>query len=421
MHFSSTFFSILSLLVTWELYRYVNKTNRQITQFLNAIEFNDHAIQYQNKKGSFIYKRLNESLNRIIQSFKELKVEKESQHIYLHTVINQIDIPILCFDDEYRIKLFNKAAQTLFDKPYLYQLQNLESVNPELYKEIIKIEHGQTKLVPCRIHKSQKRLLINCVDFSLESKSLKLVTLKNIHAELNSQEAESWQKLIRVLTHEIMNSMTPLISLSSTLIENLEDNNGEAKSISNLNTEDIENLHHGLFTIERRSTGLLHFVQNYRSLINIPSLQLQKEKVEDILEQQSHFWQAEYIKENIQFNSNIESSIPPISIDRALIIQVLINLIKNALESLKSNHDKQLTINCFTNKDHLFIQVIDNGAGIDEDLKDKIFIPFFTSKEKGSGIGLSLSQQIIQKHGGELSLISSDTNQTLFQIELPII
>ncbi len=420
MHFSSTFFSVLSILITWELYRHVNKTNRQITQFLNAIEFNDHAIQYQSKKGSFLYKKLNESLNRIILSFKELKVAKESQHIYLHTVINQIDVPILCFDSALRIKLFNQAAQDLFDKPFLYQLQSLEIICPDLYRTIVHIKHGKTDLVPCRIHKSQKRLLVNCVEFSLEETPLKLITLKNIHAELNSQESESWQKLIRVLTHEIMNSMTPLISLSSTLISSMEDENGAAKSNENINSQDLEDLHHGLFTIERRSSGLLHFVQNYRSLINIPSLNLQKEQLTDILEQQVHFWQAEFVKESIQFDLKIEGTIPPITIDRALIIQVLINLIKNALEALKEIDNKQLIIRGFQNKDHVFIQIIDNGPGIEDELKDKIFIPFFTSKEKGSGIGLSLSQQIVQKHGGELSLINSDSKGTTFQLELPV-
>ncbi len=420
MHFSSGFFLVLSLFITWELYRYVNKTNRQITQFLNAIEFNDHAIQYQNKKGSIIYKRLNESLNRIIQSFKELKVAKESQHIYLHTVIDQIDVPILCFDNELRIKLFNKAAQQLFDKPFMYQLNSLDIICPDLFQKLVSIKNGETGLIPCRINKSQKRLLVNCVEFSLEEAGLKLITLKNIHAELNSQEAESWQKLIRVLTHEIMNSMTPLISLSSTLISNIEDENGHPKTLNDFDQEDLADLHHGLFTIERRSTGLLHFVQNYRSLINIPALKLQEEDLKDILEQQVHFWQAEFNKEGVSFDLKLEQPLSSINIDRALLIQVLINLIKNALESLKEQKNKLLSIRCFQNKENVFIQVIDNGPGIEDELKDKIFIPFFTSKEKGSGIGLSLSQQIVQKHGGELSLISTQSGETIFQMELPV-
>lgn len=420
MHFSPLFFFVISIISTWELYTHVNKTNKQITQFLNSIEFHDYAIHYQNKKGSVVYKRLNESLNRIIKSFKELKVAKESQHIYLHTVLDQIDIPILCFDEQERIKLFNKAACDLFDKPFLYQLATISHVCENLYETLQSIKQGESKLIPCRINQSNKRLLLNCVEFSLEEEKLKLISLKNIHTELNLQESESWQKLIRVLTHEIMNSMTPLISLSSTLIENIQDKEGSLKPISTFSEEDLADLHHGLFTIERRSTGLLHFVQNYRSLINIPDLNIQTYSLHELLDRQIAFWQGEIIKEKIDLKLEEENPELEIELDRALFIQVLINLIKNAIEAVRDEKVKTIIIRQFRRKEKAFIQVIDSGMGIDSDLRDKIFIPFFSSKEKGSGIGLSLSQQIIQKHQGELSLLHAEKGQTTFQIELPL-
>jgi two-component system nitrogen regulation sensor histidine kinase NtrY len=247
-------------------------------------------------------------------------------------------------------------------------------------------------------------LSVGAVYIKLNQKSIKTLTLTDIRKELDNQEVESWQKLIRVLTHEIMNSLSPVTSLSSSLTTILE-KNGKVKSLNDLTEDDISDTLTGIKTITKRGEGLMDFVKSYRSLIKIPKPNFEKVAVAELVNNIKSFLEPDCVKKGVKLKIDIEDEFE-LLIDEKLIEQVLINLVKNASESLSEERDKTIRIKTYKNHEKLCISVTDKGCGIETEEQEKIFIPFYSTKEKGSGIGLSLSRQIMQMHNSKIEVLS---------------
>lgn len=393
---------------------YVNKTNRDLLLFLQSFEFKDDTLTF-NKKKKLPFKPVYDEFNRIIENFRSVKLEKEMEHQYFLYSIRHVDTGLISFDQDGKVELFNEAAKRLLGIEYAQSIQSLDRVTVGLREQCLKLTPGNQELVKIVKDREILWLSIRAAEFKMQEKHIKLISFQNIKNELDEQELESWQKLIRVLTHEIINSVSPITLLSSTLVKIFE-NNGQPRKKSELEDEQLENTLNGLQAINKRSKGLSKFVESYKSLTRIPEPVMGQVLVKDLFDHVNQL----FVEENDK--SLIESEVTPgrltIDADEKLIEQVLINLLKNAVEAGQDADDLKIQLKGYQDNGNTKIVISDNGPGISSEVIDNIFVPFYTTKKEGSGIGLSLSRQILRKHGGNLEAISSEGEGATFIISL---
>jgi nitrogen fixation/metabolism regulation signal transduction histidine kinase len=354
------------------------------------------------------------NLNTIIQN---VKIENERTSQFLQSVVDHVDIGLLSFDVNGNIEIYNRAAKRYLNVQQPRQLSSLKTTNDELFKVIKNIKPGQEILHKMKIDNLLQSILVKASELKFESNVIKLVSFQDITNELDKKELDSWQKLIRVLTHEIMNSISPITSLTGVI-------SGYFKKKDNENTIPLELIDHqivsktlsGLNTIEETGKGLLDFVDKYRSLTSLPKPNLSKFTIDSL------FRKCKLLMEsNISNSIKIITSVYPEDIaivaDYAQVEQILINLIKNAVEALSNMKDGTIHLKAFYAENGTFIQVADNGIGISGDIIEDIFVPFYTTKENGSGIGLSLSKQIMQNHDGTISVNSAPDKGSEFTLK----
>ena len=407
---------ILVILQIYSLIRYVDKTNRDLASFLESIRFSEFTRSFQIEGMGNSFNELNKAFNDVIADFQKVRSEKEEHFHYLQSIVQNIDISILAYQKDGTVEMINKAAKKLFQLSNISNIEKLSVLSPELVSTLFSIQPGQNKLVKVQDNDDFLQLAINATEFKLKNKVFTLATIKNIQNVLEEQETEAWQKLIRVLTHEIMNSITPISSLSATL-ENMLKPFTYENSANSIDYETISEIQQALQTINKRSNGLLHFVNTYRNLTRIPKPNFHLIRVKDLFENLGKLMDEELRAKNIELISRIEPESFEISMDEQLIEQVMINLIKNSIHALEGRSSPVITLKAFFNKrGRPTIQVMDNGVGILKDVLDKIFIPFFTTKPTGSGIGLSLSRQILRLHGGTITAQSIPETETIFTL-----
>ncbi|MBN2524512.1 MAG: hypothetical protein JXB24_14665 [Bacteroidales bacterium] len=399
------------------LVRYIDKTNRELTSFLESIRFNEFTRTFKMEGLGSSFNELNEAFNEVIHDFQRVRSEKEEHFYYLQTILQNIDISLIAYQSDGTIELINKSAKKLFQVSGLTNIKGLEKLSKELVDVLFKIKPGQSELVKVYDEDDFLQLAIYATTIKVKDKIITLVTIKDIQHVLEEQETEAWQKLIRVLTHEIMNSITPISSLSSTLNNILSKYSYDEQGKTPVENESLTEIEKALQTINKRSNGLLHFVNTYRNLTRIPKPNFKIFPIEDLFSNIKLLMEKELNKKNIKLILNIEPPKLEITADEQLIEQILINLIKNSIDALKGKDNAEIHLNAFYNKrGHFTIQVTDNGPGIIPDVLDKIFIPFFTTKTSGSGIGLSLSRQIMRLHGGTITAHSKPEEETIFTL-----
>ncbi len=389
------------------LYKFVDKTNRDLSSFLESIRFSEFTRSFRIEGMGSSFDELNKAFNDVIKDFQKVRTEKEEQYQYLQNLVRNIDVSIITYQRDGKVDMVNTAFKKLFQINSLKNIYDLKEDHPELVNSLIKFEPGKNCLLKIQQEDDILQLAISGTEFKVHERNIILVTIKDIQHVLEEQETETWQKLISVLTHEIMNSITPISSLTSTLDLML---NSAISNHKNLTEESLSEISMAIKTIHKRSNGLLHFVNTYRNLTKIPKPNLKIARVKEILDDIYPL-----IKHEITNNVAIEFSTEPESLeiyaDTKLIEQVIINLITNAIHATENIPEGKITVRGFINKrGRPSIQVIDNGQGIIKDVIDKVFIPFFTTKPKGSGIGLSLSKQIMRLHGGSIT-VQSEPNQ----------
>ncbi|HEX2936314.1 MAG TPA: ATP-binding protein [Bacteroidales bacterium] len=402
---------IFAIFQVVSLIRYINKTNRDLAGFLESIRFSEFTRTFQNEGYGASFDELNKAFNDVIRDFQQVRSEKEEHFHYLQSIVQNIDVSIIAYTKDGEVEMVNKAAKKLFQINSLKNVHALETLSKELVDTLINIKAGQNALVKVQDEDDILQLAVYATELKIKTKQITLATIKNIQNVLEEQETEAWQKLIRVLTHEIMNSITPIASISST-IELMLKQSDEA-----MDKESIEEMQQAIQTINRRSTGLLHFVNTYRNLTKIPKPIFKISSLKTLLKNIEPLMEDEMKKYNIAFSISVVPENIEISLDEQLIEQVLINLLKNAIHAVEGRPSPTIEVKAFFNKrGRVTIQVIDNGVGILKEVIDKIFIPFFTTKPTGSGIGLSLSKQIIRLHNGSITASSEPEKGTTFTI-----
>jgi two-component system nitrogen regulation sensor histidine kinase NtrY len=398
-----------------ETFRFVSQTNRKLTRFLESVKYSDFISGFtsDNKLGKS-FKDLNIAFNEVLEAFRKARTEKEEHWQYLNTVVQQVRTGILSFDTDGEVQLMNANAKRFTGVTAIKNIKELIQLNPKLYHAINSVEPGKSELYKSG---NELYLTIQATELRIRGIDVKLVTLQNIQPELQKQELEAWQNLTRVLRHEIMNSITPISSLTSTLREILDHDMSKKENHWELKDEGADDLREGLSTIENRSRGLIKFIDAYREYTSLPKPKMVTVRLKDLIEKVAQLMKNEIKKTNIEFTFSCSSEYLTIQADEEMVEQVLINLLKNAIEALAETENPKLDLSGRYHENVIKIEVTDNGPGIIQEAREHIFVPFYTTKRTGSGIGLSLSRQIMQMHNGSLSVESEPDVKTIFTLK----
>ena len=400
---------IILIYLIYSLIKDAESVVKIMTTFFDSIRYSDFTQSYSAKGLGKAFDELNNSYNAVMNEFVKTRKEKEESLRYMQTIIQHIRVGLITFDLSGEVYLLNNSLKRILKLNSLKHISELSSKSKTLTEILLTIKPGENSLVKLIDNSELLQLSISSTEFKLSGKHYKLVSIANIQNELEEKEMEAWQNLIRVLTHEIMNSITPISSLSSTVNDIISQNE--------LNQENFEDIKAAMQTIQKRSDGLTHFVNNYRSLTKIPAPKFAILPVSKLFQQVIQLMKQQINSQGIKIKCSIDPESLELTCDPQLVEQVLINLILNAIDGLKNIPSPEIELSSRLNeRGRILINVKDNGAGILDEVQEKIFIPFFTTKQGGSGIGLSLSRQIMRMHGGSISVISKENQGALFTL-----
>ncbi|WP_020526429.1 sensor histidine kinase [Flexithrix dorotheae] len=416
LFFNQIILSVLIVIQVIELINFVTRTNKELSKFLSAIHHADFTVNFTNKKLGRSFSALNEAFTEIIKSYTQVKIEREAQFQFLEVIVKNIDIGLISIKNGSEIVLMNDAAEKLLKVPNLKNWSHFKNKSPKFGKEVESIFAGGSKLIEIVVNENIKQFAVNVVPLNIIGDEYELITFKDIKTELERKELEAWNKLIRILTHEIMNSLTPVSSLTETMLMLLEDKDGVQKPTAEINKEIIEDLRFSLKTIQKRSDGMLDFVDDYRKLTKIPAPVKEEVLVKTLFESVGRLMQAELKNKGVNLEIDLKFPLEKISADFKLIEQILINLITNGIHALEREENPKIKLSVAKSGENTILEVADNGKGIEKDKLDKIFIPFYSTRKGGSGIGLSLSKNIMNLHGGALEVYSEKGQGSRFSL-----
>ena len=418
---TSWIFTIITLVLlagfqTYNLIWFVNKTNRDYAKFLTSVKNGDFISNFHSRFEDSGYKDFYTSLAEVFELFRKVKIEKEAQFQYLRQIMRQLNVGVIAFDTDGVIEVMNQVATRLLRTTKVDHWDKLKSKTPEFYELVNNINKKDKRLADIFIKGEKKQFFIEVNLITLLNKAHKVITFQNIKSEVETKEIEAWHKLIRTMAHEIMNSLTPITSLTETSIMLLQNENGKQKNLGELTEKNIKNLATALKTIESRTGGLLGFISNYRKLTRIPLPKPETISIDELFEKIETLMRSEAKKCNVSINYQVFHKDMFINADIVQIEQVIINLLTNSLSAIKTVNKPDVKVLAYNNEDSKIIEVSDNGIGIDPDKIDKIFIPFFSTKPQGTGIGLSLSKQIMKRHKGDIEVKSIPGEKTSFYL-----
>lgn len=402
----------LLIFQVYDLFRFTNKSNEELQQFVESVHYRDFSRRFDEKNAPTSLQPMRKGFNEINTTFKTISKEKETQYVYLQNILELVDTGILSYEHiTGDIMWMNEPLKTLLGIPYLKTIHSLERRSENLFVEINAINPGEHKVVSVKGDKTFFKVLLSATAFQTDGKKYKLIAFQNINEALEETEAKAWQKLLSVLTHEIMNSVAPISSLADTLKNRLQ---LAVNDLSN-KTGSVDDLELGIDTIKKRSEGLLKFAETYRNLNKIKTLTVKKIYIRDLFESMHNLMQPTLVKKNIDLEIILKDPDLMVEADASLIEQVLINLVVNAADAVKEKKDPRILLSAYitpTNK--VVIKIADNGNGMPEELIEKIFIPFFSTRKSGSGIGLSLCKQIMLLHKGTIQVQSVEGEGSAF-------
>ncbi|MFA0961332.1 PAS domain-containing sensor histidine kinase [Roseivirga sp. BDSF3-8] len=418
--FILTILAVLALVVIQviSLINFLDKKNKDIATFLGSIRYDDIDHRYPVTDQGTYLDILNREFNKVLENFQKIRQEKEAEYQYMKTIVQHVGIGLVTFNRAGEVQIINAAAKKLLNVTYLANIESLRTQSAPLVEMFTELKTGGRALVKLERGGEMIQLSIYAIELWLKGEPFKLISLQNIQSELEEKEMEAWQNLVRVLTHEIMNSVTPISSLAATVDDELMQYIRDCDDVTcSIPVGDMEDVHMAIQTIQRRSEGLIRFVSDFRNLTRIPVPKVEKVPVREMFDHLLMLLRQDITNSHTHIEVDITPADMVVMVDRELIQQVLINLVKNALEALSESEQEEPRINLlayYDEKGTAILKVRDNGPGIDEEALNKIFIPFFTTKKSGSGIGLSLSRQIMRQHKASISARSRMDEGTEF-------
>jgi len=398
--------------VLWMLslnFRSQLRAYRELEEFAEAARYRDFTRFFPLQHAGPEIRPLRGAFNEINGVFKKISSERETQYQYLQKILEVVNTAILSYDEKTgKVIWINEAFKELFNIPYISLIEALNKRNPDLYKKIITISSGRADVFTVPTPKGILKLQIASSSFQTAEGHYRLLAFQNINEALDETESKAWQKLLSVLTHEIMNSIAPISSLADTLKSRLQ---------TLPYSDELEDIRLGTETIKRRSEGLLKFAGTYRSLNKIAQPELSTIYASELFENLYQLMEPSILQKKIEFDIILKNPSLQLSLDINLIEQVLINLLLNAIEAVKDQPDPYISLAALGNNGNPQIKVTDNGKGIPKDLLENIFIPFFTTRKNGSGVGLTLSKQIMLLHKGNISVQSEEGKGSVFTLQ----
>lgn len=410
-------FTTLAFTVVVNLVSYQNRINERINYFFESIKNNDFSQIYPNRKGDKIIRRLNQNMNAVNQQIQQIKIESQQQDQYFRALIEHVGTGILTYDQKGFVLHANGAIKQMLGMRQLTHMQQLARVDESLFNALRNFQENDQRLLSFSGKEGKISISVKASSFRNNDQQLTLLSVQDINKELSEKELDSWLKLIRVLTHEIMNSIAPVTSLSETLA-NYFRKDGQPIPPEAVNEQVIATTIRGLDIIREQGRGLIDFVESYRKLTRLPQPEKKQLDALSLLEKIILLDRAANNTASITINLAMQDNRATIMADENQIVQVLLNLIKNSRAALGNQPGGQIRLTTGTNSNGQFeISVTDNGPGIPPELLEEIFVPFFTTREQGSGIGLSLSRQIMRLHGGSLKVQSIPNKETTFTLK----
>jgi nitrogen fixation/metabolism regulation signal transduction histidine kinase len=367
-----------------------------LDDFFAAVNYEDFTRRFVEDD---VDAELKGAFNRVIERFRNARAERDMQAGYLETVVKHVPVPFIAARADGSLSLVNNPARRLTGLPALSHIDQLAALDPDLPRRMGELAPGSQQLLQSRLRGVPAELRVSVSEIRLDSGVERLYSIENLSGELTARESSAWRNLIRVLTHEIMNTLTPVTSLAQTTAGMLD------------RSEADDDIREAVATIARRSEGLTRFVMRYRELLRVPQPDIAQVGVGDALKGVITLLGAEL--EGIEVSVDVQPASLEIAADRALLDQVLVNLVKNAIDAVAASGDGRIALGGRLEPGRTLISVRDNGSGIDADTIEQAFVPFFTTKRDGSGIGLSLCRQIMTAHGGEIAIVSDAGGTTV--------
>lgn len=407
-------FTVMFFITVYFLYKIIRDIYRDFSNFVTALRYRDFSQRFSIARAPWHLKAFRSGFNIIAEEYKKLSFEKVTQYHYLQNVLELVDTGILAYDIvSGEIIWANQQMKEYLRIPHLKMLQYVEKLEPQLFRAMMSVPAREQKVVNIVRGESDEKFLLTANTFSSEGKTFKLIAIQDVEETLDITESEAWKKLLRVLTHEIMNSIAPISSVATTLQKRLENTSSPEK----LTPAGFHDILDGIATIQSRSKGLLRFSESYRSLNKIGSVNPSVFYVHDLFESLLTLMSPSLEQKNISLDIILKNPALELEADRELVEQILINLLLNAIDAVKDKEEKQIFLTGEpAEKYKPVLKVSDNGNGMDKETADKIFIPFFTTKKTGSGIGLSLCKQIMLLHKGSIQVKSIVGEGTVFSL-----
>lgn len=406
---------VFTLFVLFNLYRFLTRRFVAMDDFFEAVKYRDFSRWFSEKHGPQDIRRLHKGFNNVNKTIKNINNERQAQFVYLQKILEMVDVGIIAYNlDSGQVLWANESLLNTLDLPNFKNIGFVEKRRPQLYDELFDTYRNEAVSTAITLRNENLKVLISETVFQVEEDAFKLVVLQNIENTLNQTESDAWKKLLSVMTHEIMNSIAPISSLAETLQNHIQNNQQNAA----LHPLELDDLNAGISSIKKRSEGLMKFAKTYRSLSKVTHLNLETVKVGELFKSISDLMQPSLADKHVSLYFKTENPEMLFEIDSYLIEQVLINLILNAIDATQEVKNAKIVVTASQNsKGKVQIKVRDNGSGIPEEIRESIFIPFFSTKKTGSGIGLSLSKQIMTLHKGKIQLQSDADNGTEFTLQ----
>jgi nitrogen fixation/metabolism regulation signal transduction histidine kinase len=413
-------FYVIALLVVavifqlQQLIQSIEKVDAPTVALLDSIQFDETSLSFSTRSAEPHAQQFIAHINQGLQRVRNARKEKDSEYQFFKNIVQYIGIGILTFQKDGTIQIINSAAKKLLRITRAEHMDDLREVSDSLVEAFLKLKTGGRELVTLKTGEETNQLSVYAIELTLRNEEVKLISMSNIQTELEEKEMEAWQNLVRVLTHEIMNSVTPISSLAGVVEDEIRHHMQHDTPITQ---DDLPDMHVSLQTISKRSSGLIAFVKEFRSLTHVQKPKIAAVSVQELLNETVLLHKMELASKNIQIEVCVEPTTLTIQADKAMIEQVVINLVKNALQAFDDQSEKRIRLHGHTDeKGNGIITVADNGPGIEPEALEKIFIPFFSTKKTGSGIGLSLSKQIMRMHEGRITVKSEVGQGTEFSL-----
>jgi two-component system nitrogen regulation sensor histidine kinase NtrY len=398
-----------------DFFNFHREAQQELSQFVEAIHYRDFSRNFDVKHAPADIQPLRKGFNEINSTFKVISKEKETQYQYLQKILELVDTGILSYKhNNGEVVWMNETLKKMLHLPYLKTVHSLVKRDEELYNQVIGLKPGESKIATAHAEKKSFKVLLSATGFQTDGEKFTLIAFQNVDEALDETESKAWQKLLSVMTHEIMNSIAPISSLADTLKNSLQ----ESMTHLNNNEGSVDDLKLGIDTIKKRSEGLLKFAETYRNLNKITTLNLKKIYVRDLFENLNTLMEPTLNKKNIEIEIVLKDPSLMLEADISLVEQVLINLVVNSIDAVKDAENAKIVLAAeINNNKKIIIKVADNGPGMNAEILDKIFIPFFSTKKSGSGIGLSLCKQIMMLHHGNIHAHSLEGQGTSFLLQ----